>query len=107
MLSLPYTQDKCGVVLTLSLWWECKKWRVWRVEVGQASSVGMATVVALGMAKGDWWEILKPLGAWGEVVTGWSEDWPLSEEVDSPDDSTPSSTSSSTGEGWEGRGVGT
>ena len=77
------------------------------VEVGRASSVGMATVVTLGVAKGDWWEILKPVGAWGEVVTGWSEDWPLSEEVDSPDDSTPSSTSSSTGEGWEGREVGT
>ena len=41
-----------------------------------------------------------PLGAHGEVVTGWSEDWPLSEEVDSPNDSTPCST----GEGWEGRG---
>ena len=76
------------------------------VEMGRTSSVGMATVVALGVAKGDWCGSLKPLGARGEVVTGWSEDWPLSEEVDSPDDSTPCSTPCSTGEGWEGRGRG-
>ena len=36
---------------------------------GGASCVGMATVEALGVAKGDWWEILKPLGAWGR----WSQ----------------------------------
>ena len=67
------------------------------VEMGRTSSVGMATVVALGVVRCG---SLKPLGARGEVVTGWSEDWPLSEEVDSPNDSTPCST----GEGWEESG---
>ena len=36
----------------------------------------------------------------GDVATGWSEDWPLSEEVDSPE----RSTGCSTGEGWRREG---